>query len=179
MEVYIMKKMLLLGVVLIVVGAVIFSGCLQGGKGTLVFKITDAPSSLNITHANVTISQVQVHMSAGGGNNSTAGWYTVVNESKTFDLIGLVNVTKFFGSANLSAGMYTQIRLTVEKCVITVNGTEYNCTVPSGKIKLIKPFVLKANQTTTLTMDFNAQKSITEKGNHKYVFSPVIKVIQG
>ncbi len=168
----------MLGVILTVVGAVIFSGCLQSGTGTLVFKITDAPSSLNITHANITISQVQVHLSTGGGNNSTAGWYTVVNESKTFDLIALVNATQFFGSATLSVGMYTQIRLTIEKCVITVNRTEYNCTVPSEAIKLIKPFTLKANQTTTLIMDFNAQKSITETGSHKYEFKPVIKITQ-
>ena len=173
-----MKKILLLGVVLIVVGVVTFSGCLQSGTGTLVFKITDAPSALNITHANVTISQVQVHLSAGSGNNTTAGWYTVVNESKTFDLIALLNITEFFGSANLSTGMYTQIRLTVEKCVITVNGTEYHCTVPSGAIKLIKPFTLKANQTTILIMDFNVQKSITENGNQQYTFKPVIKVTQ-
>ncbi len=173
-----MKKILLLGVVFIVVGAVVFSGCLKAGTGTLVFKITDAPSSLNITHANVTVSQVQVHLSAGGGNNSTAGWYTVVNESKTFDLISLLNATQFFGSADLSVGMYTQIRLTIEKCVITVNGTEYNCTVPSGAIKLIKPFTLKANQTTTLIMDFDAQKSIKETGSQKYEFKPVIKITQ-
>jgi Domain of unknown function (DUF4382) len=155
-----------------------FSGCMQGKTGTLVLKVTDAPSDLNITHTNVTISQVQVHMSAGGGNNTTAGWYTVVNKSKTFDLIALKGVKEFFGSANLSFGMYTQIRLTVDKCVITVNGTQYNCTVPSGVIKLINPFMLKANQTTTLILDFNAQQSITEKGNHQYTFKPVIKVTQ-
>jgi hypothetical protein len=173
-----MKKILLIGIVAILVATTIFSGCLQNGTGTLVFKITDAPSDLNITHANITISQVQVHMSAGGGNNTTAGWYTVVNESQTFDLIALLNVTELFGSANLSVGMYTQIRLTVESCVITVDGTEYDCTVPSGAIKLIKPFVLIANQTTTLTLDFDAQKSISETGNHTYKFKPVIKVIQ-
>ena len=173
-----MKKILLMGLVLIMIGATIFCGCMQEQKGILVVKITDAPSDLNITHANITISRLQVHMSAGGGNNSTAGWYTVVNESKNFDLIAIKGVKEFFGSANLSAGMYTQIRLTVDKCVITVNGTEYNCTIPSGEIKLIQPFVLKANQTITLTMDFDAQKSITEKGNHKYTFSPVIKIIQ-
>jgi hypothetical protein len=173
-----MRKLLMLGVVFTVVAVAGLSGCLQGGKGTLVIQITDAPSSLNLSHANVTISQVQVHMSAGGGNNTTAGWYTIVNESKTFDLINLTGVTAFFGNANLSVGMYTQIRLTVEACVITVNDTEYNCTVPSGAIKLIKPFVIQANQTTTLTMDFDAQKSITEKGDHKYMFQPVIKIIQ-
>jgi len=173
-----MKKILLIGIVAVLAATTIFSGCLQSGKGILVLQITDAPGDLNITHANVTISQVQVHMSAGGGNNTTAGWYIVVNESQTFDLIALLDVKEFFGSANLSVGMYTQIRLTVEQCVITVNGTEYNCTVPSGAIKLIKPFVLKANQTTTLTMDFDAEESISETGNHKYKFKPVIKVIQ-
>jgi hypothetical protein len=174
-----MKKLLLGSVALLLVASAFFSGCLQNGKGTLVLKITDAPSDLNITHANITISEVQVHMSAGGGNNSSAGWYTVVNDSRTFDLIALKNVTEFFGSANLSMGMYTQIRLTVDSCVITVDGIDYNCTVPSGKIKLIKPFVLKANQTTILTLDFDAQQSITENGNHHYIFNPVIKVTQG
>jgi hypothetical protein len=164
--------------VLSLLGVTLLSGCLQGGTGTLVLKITDAPSTLNITHANVTRSQVEVHMSAGGGNNTTAGWFTVVNESQTFDLIALKNATEFFASVNLSVGMYTQIRLTVEQCIITVDGTEYNCTVPSGAIKLITPFVLQTNQTKTLVLDFDAEKSITEQGNHQYKFKPVIKVTQ-
>jgi hypothetical protein len=173
-----MKKILLGSVAALLVTATIFSGCLQSGNGTLVLQITDAPSSLNITHANVTISQIQVHMSAGGGNNTTAGWYTVVNDSQTFDLIAIQDVKELLGSVNLSAGMYTQIRLTVDKCIITVNGTAYNCTVPSEAIKLIQPFELKTNQTTTLTLDFDAEKSITENGSHQYKFKPVIKVIQ-
>ena len=158
------------------IGATVFSGCIRSGTGQLVLNITDAPSDLNITKANVTISKVMIHRSAAV-NNTTAGWEIVVNNSQTFDLISLLNITEFFGSANLSAGMYTQIRLTIESCVITVNGTEYNCTVPSGAIKLIKPFILMPDQTITLTMDFNVQESITEKGNNKYTFNPVIKVI--
>jgi hypothetical protein len=173
-----MKKIFFLGICAALIVATVFSGCLQQGTGELVLQITDAPSGLNITHANVTISQVQVHRSAGEGNNTTAGWFTVVNESRTFDLIALTNVTEFFGSANLSVGMYTQIRLTVESCIITVNGTEYDCKVPSEKIKLIKPFVLRANETLVLTLDFDAQESISETGSHTYLFQPVIKVIQ-
>jgi len=172
-----MKKILLIGIVVGLVAPTIFSGCLQSGTGTLVIQITDAPGDLNITRANVTISKVMVHRNAAV-NNTTAGWEMVVDDSQTFDLISLLNVNEFFGSVNLSAGMYTQIRLTIESCVITVNGTEYNCKVPSGKIKLIKPFVLMPDQTITLTMDFDVQKSITEKGNHQYTFQPVIKVIQ-
>jgi len=102
----------------------------------------------------------------------------IVNNSQTFDLISLSNVTEFFGSATLNTGMYTQIRLTVESCVITINGTEYECTVPSGAIKLNKPFTLMPDQTITLTMDFNVQESVHETGNGKYMFNPVIKIIQ-
>jgi hypothetical protein len=172
-----MKKILLTALAIMLVGATIFSGCLQNGKGELKLMITDAPGDVNITHANVTISQVEVHMSAGGGNNTTAGWYTVVNESHTFDLVALLDVTEFFCSANLSVGMYTQIRLIIESCVITIDGVEYDCTVPSGSIKLISPFVLRANETITLTLDFDAQESISETGNHTYKFQPVIKVL--
>ena len=157
---------------------ILFSGCLQEGNGTIVLQITDAAGELNISHANVTISQAQVHKSNASGNNSTAGWYTVVNESQTFDLKVLINVTEFFGSATLTTGMYTQIRLIVDSCLITVDGIEYDCTVPSGAIKLIKPFIIRENDTTILTLDFDVQDSILETGNHSYKFQPVIKVIQ-
>lgn len=173
-----MKKILLVGITAALIVTTVFSGCLQEGTGTVILQITDAPGDLNITHANVTISQVQVHKSAGGQNNTTAGWYTVVNESQTFDLIALVNVTEFFGSANISVGMYTQIRLMVESCVITVDGVEYDCMVPSESIKLIKPFVVKQNEAIILTLDFDAQESVLETGNQTYKFHPVIKVIQ-
>jgi hypothetical protein len=170
------KKLLMIASIGSLIGATVFSGCLQTGTGQLVLKITDDPG-LNITKAVVNISQVMVHRSAAV-NNTTAGWEMIVNKSQTFDLISLSNVTEFFGSATLNAGMYTQIRLTVESCVITINGTEYECTVPSGAIKLNKPFTLMPDQTITLTMDFNVQESVHETGNGKYMFNPVIKIIQ-
>ena len=172
-----MKKILLIGIIAVLVTTTIFSGCIQNDTGVLILKITDIPSALNITHINVTISQVMVHRSAAV-NNTTAGWEMIVDESQMFDLIALTNATEFFGSANLSIGMYTQIRLIIEKCNITINGTIYDCTVPSDAIKLIKTFEIKANENTTLTMDFDANESITKTGNHTYKFQPVIKVIQ-
>jgi hypothetical protein len=171
-----MKKLFILVILGALIGSCAFSGCIRSGTGQLVLKITDDPG-LNITRANVTISQVMVHRSAAV-NNTTAGWELIVNESQTFDLIALQNVSKFFGSVNLSIGMYTQIRLVIDSCVITVNGTEYNCTVPSGAIKLIKQFVLMPDQTITLTMDFDVQESVHETGNDKYTFNPTIKIIQ-
>jgi len=178
------KKLLMIFIIGIMIGATVFSGCLQAGTGQLVLKITDAPGDLNITRANVTISQVKVHLSAGAGDNlenetnATAGWYTVVNVSQTFDLIALQNVTDILGSTNLSAGWYTQIRLYVEQAVLTIDGIEHDCKIPSNTIKLITLFNVSANKTTTLILDFDVQESIHETGNGKYMFKPTIKVIQ-
>jgi len=178
------KKILMIFIIGTMICATIFSGCLQAGTGQLILKITDAPGDLNITRANVTISQVKVHLSAGTENESnnetnvTAGWYTVVNQSQTFDLIALQDVTDLLGSVTLSAGWYTQIRLYIEKAIVTIDGIEYECKIPSNTIKLIKPFSVSANATTTLILDFDVQESVHETGNGKYMFKPTIEIIQ-
>jgi hypothetical protein len=172
------KQHVVIGVVILMVAATVgLSGCTGTGKGTLIIQMTDAPANETISHCNVTVSQVEVHMTAGGDNNSTTGWLVITNQSKTFDLISLKNVTEFFASTNLSVGLYTQIRLQVAACTVTVNGTTYNATVPSGKIKLNHPWTLKANATTTLTLDFDAEKSIHQQGNGDWKLQPVIGII--
>jgi len=60
-----MKKLLIIGIIMVLAGTSFFSGCVEetGAIGTLHLKITDKPSDLDIIHANVTISMIQVHMS--------------------------------------------------------------------------------------------------------------------
>jgi hypothetical protein len=286
-----MKKILLIGVVIVIVAASFFSGCMEETEetavlGTLQLKITDKPADYEIIHAFVTISTVQVHKSGAGeeeedeedtngyvnvdedddgfiadadgpyeadvdediqfldntsggetpynwswdfgdGNISylqnpehnyssegvyevnltvtdnqsrvdwyrtsatigdvdddvsTAGWYTIVNESQEFDLIELRNATAVLGENNLSAGKYTQIRLTVEKANITVNDSEgektFDLKIPSKTVKLIKPFWVYEGETTVLTLDFDVNESVHKTGKDKYIMKPTIKVIQ-
>lgn len=164
----------------------LLSSCSSAGKGTLVLQITDAPSNLNIQKALITISMVQVHKSGDAMGNSTnntnatteVGWITVVSEPQTFDLIAIKDVKEFLGSQTLEPGQYTQIRLTVEKAVVTIDDVEHDLTVPSTKLKLIHPFAIEAGKNTTLTLDFDAQKSITSTGSGKYNLRPTVKVIQ-
>jgi len=83
-------------------------------------------------------------------DDSNAGWYTIVNESQTFDLIALQNVTEILGENDLSTGKYTQIRLTVEQAEITINSSGtieiHNMKIPSNKVKLIKAFWIFENE---------------------------------
>jgi hypothetical protein len=174
-----MKKLLVIFAVLSLGITGIFSGCLQKGQGTLEIKLTDAPSDLNITEALVTMSMLEVHYAGIDDENETFGeWITLVNESQTFDLITLQNATTLFGSAVLQAGIYTQIRLHVDQALITIDGVQYDLEIPSKTVKLIKPFQVIENETLTLILDFDIQKSVHETGSGEYILRPTIKVIK-
>jgi len=152
-------------------------GFVKEGTGTLVMKLTDAPPEMNITEALITISQVTVHYA--GTNETSGSWITVVNQPQTFDLIKLQNATDVLGGVTLAAGWYTQIRLFVDSALVTIDGVQYDLKIPSKKIKLITPFLVQDNQTLTLTLDFDVQKSIHKAGNSgKYIMKPTIKVVQ-
>lgn len=173
-----MKKILVILAILCIASTALFSGCLQEGKGTLVLQITDAPGDLNITEALVTMSQVRVHYAGIDDNDTLGEWITIVNESQTFDLIALQDATELFGTANLSAGWYTQIRLYVEQALVTIDEVQYDLEISPKHIKLIKPWKIVDGETLVLTLDFDVQKSIHETGSDKYIMKPTIKVIQ-
>ena len=168
--------------------ATLFStGCGGGGlssgttssSGTgLQVSLIDAPG--NYEHVYVTVSSV----SAVDGS----GTETVLNsQSQNIDLLTLQNVSKVIGSAGLPVGQYSQIRLTVSSASLVDNsGVTHTLVVPSGSqtgIKLVDNFTITANQTTAVTLDFNAAQSIVQAGNAsspqgiKYLLKPVIKVV--
>lgn len=107
-----------------------------------------------------------------------AGWIVFSQETKTFDLIEVRDVKEILGTKELSPGKYTQIRLHIADAVVNINGEDYSLIIPSGKLKLIHPFNIVANQTTSLTLDFDADKSVHAAGKSgKYILRPTIKVI--
>jgi hypothetical protein len=115
--------------------------------------------------------------------DSEDGWIVIINESQTFDLIALLNVSQILGEKDLDPGKYTQIRLTIESAEITINNNEtieiHNLTIPSKTIKLIKAFWIVEDETTVLTLDFDIYESVHQTGSNKFILKPTIKVIQG
>jgi len=175
-----MKKIFII-VILIVIGITSFSGCLaEEGAGILILQLTDAPGDIKIEKALVTIKRVEVHMSGEGSdeNEPSAGWYTVTNEHKEFDLITLKDTKEFLGKAYLKEGLYNQIRLYVDEAELIIDGDTYNLKIPSQEIKLINKFKIEDREYTTLTLDFDIQKSVKSTGSGKYILNPTIKVIQ-
>lgn len=143
--------------------------------GILEFRVTDAPADLSAV--DVTISNIEVHQA---GPEEETGWKTVVSGTISFELLELRGIEAILGSAEIESGHYTQIRMEVENCeVTTIDGQTHNAKVPSGKLKIVGSysFDVEANQTTIVTLDIDAEKSVV--GNAPFIFKPTINVLVG
>jgi len=144
------------------------------GVYTVNLTVTDNESLIESDTALVVIGEEQEE-------ESDAGWYTIVDEPVSFDLILLRNVSEVLGESSLSAGRYTQIRLVVQSAEITINQSGnisvHELTIPSGTVKLVKSFWILENETTVLTLDFDVEKSVHQTGNEKFMLKPTIKIL--
>ena len=172
----------------------------QPASGTIDVYVTDAPPEKNITSVNLTISSLEVHLAAaemeqeqeqsGSGNQTQeqeqeqeegngGGWISIniSDNMSTFDLLKVKGIEEFFGSSEVAAGKYTQVRLIVDKAEVAVdNGEPQEATVPSGELKIVRPFTVESGETTTLLIDFDAEHSVIFTGSGKIQVKPVVKL---
>jgi hypothetical protein len=122
--------------------------------------------------------------------NNSAGWVTVFQGLKTFNLLDYTNdAVGVLGLANLSAGRYDQIRLAVSEANLTVSSTfdsygtvsvlntNHPLSVPSEVIKIIGNFQIRPNTTTVLALHFDVNQSIMKSGG-RYILRPVIRLLR-
>ena len=55
--------------------------------------------------------------------------------------------------------------------------TSASVTIPSGEVKLNRAFDVPEGGATTVTIDFDGEKSVHETGSGEYMMSPVISVV--
>lgn len=160
----------------------------SGGTGTLKVSLTDAPAC-GFDNVYVTVSKVRVHKSSDAPE-ADAGWSEIVlTTPRKIDLLGLVNgKLEDLGQTTLASGTYNQMRLvlvpnsgtTVANSVVPTGGTETALATPSGVqsgIKLNGNFEVATGGTTEIALDFDACKSIVQRGNGSYGLKPVIRMI--
>ena len=143
-------------------------------KAILEIRATDAPPPKGMSKILVTVSNIEVNMAVG---DEAGGWSSVVSEPKTFDLIEITGVEELLGTAELAPGEYKQVRLNVEEVTVTLEGTAIQSRVPSGKLRFKGRFTVVAGQTTILTLDFEAGKSVVVTGRGHVIVKPVIKLL--
>ncbi|MBD3155760.1 MAG: DUF4382 domain-containing protein [Candidatus Aenigmarchaeota archaeon] len=152
------------------------------GKGTLIMKITDKPVSGEITDLYVTISKVEVHKASygegNGENDNNAGWITITEEEKVYNLPEIEDVQEFLASEELDVGKYTQVRLYISDATVTVDGEESGLRILSNSVKLVNAFNIEEGKVTELLLDFEAGDSVIETGRGRYQLKPVIKITE-
>jgi len=170
---------------------------LPAGMGTIEIRVTDPPPP-GVETANVTLTKIEVHKAVAeqemeqeqsASNNQTqeleqqqtqqgeGEWITIIDYEATFNLFEIIEKAAILGSENVTAGKYTQIRMDVIKVEgLTSDSTPYIATVPSGTLKIVRPFEVKDGFTTILTLDFDGDKSLIMTGKGKFLFKPVVRL---
>ena len=178
-------------VVLVLIAGIATSACGSGtgpsGSGTLRMMIKDSPFR-DAKALLVTFSEVDVHKS----DTPDGSWTKLIGVERTCDLKRLETSVDALGTGTLTSGHYTQIRFVVTKAVVyfenpTVEangcavavpaGLHADVTIPSGEIKLNREFEVPDAGATTVTIDFDGEKSVHETGSGQYMMSPVISVV--
>lgn len=179
-----LQKLLKTPFALILALSVLFVGCdlgtdSDGDTGTMEILLHDAPADYEAV--NVFVESVQINNT----QDEEEGWVEISTPQQNYNLIELTNgATELLGSAELPVGTYQQIRLILgsEGHSVVVDGQEYDMKVPSGEqtgVKLNVNAEIEPNITYTLLLDFDAARSVVERGNNQageeYLLKPVIK----
>lgn len=160
----------------------------DSAPGTLRVSLTDAPTPIaGVEALHLTLGAVRVH-AADEAADDDGGWYdilpdTLTTEERTIDLLEYANGDAFLlGEDLFPAGRYTQIRLVLEKSTVTIDGSVYELTVPSGAssgLKLIHGFEVRSGELTGLVLDFDVGRSLfaAPPGSDNFKLKPVIRVV--
>lgn len=151
----------------------------DGGKdtlGTLSVRLTDAPA--NYEEVLVDVQGLEININ----NDDESGWQEVPLEvTGQLDLLGLTNgKDTLLAEEDFPAGKISQMRLILGyNNKVKVDGKYHDLATPSAQqsgLKFNINATLEPGIKYTLWIDFDAAKSIVEKGNGRYSLKPVIKV---
>lgn len=143
--------------------------------GRLTIYLTDAPSAV-FDSVNIIFSEVSAHIDSE--------WITVQGDTMKVNLLDLSNGnTIVFGSADVPAGKYTQIRIKIDDAYVVVDGQTHPMDVPSGAqtgLKLGPQFTVNAGSTYEMVVDFDVNRSVVIMGpSHtpRYKLKPRLRVM--
>jgi len=120
--------------------------------------------------------EVRVGENASESGDDGGAWITVLNESKTYDLLQLTGVEELASSVDLKSGEYNIVRLYISDVKVVLNGVEQTAKLPSGKIDINIAFMVTANKSSLVSLDFNLNDSLHITGDGQIIMAPVIKV---
>ena len=174
-----MKNLLML----FIIASLLFVGCSDddsdnNGTGTIRVGLTDAPGDYEAVL--IDLQGLRINLST----DTTEG----VWQELSLDTMGQIDLLMFTDGNSIQlteeeipAGYLSQMRMILgDNNEIVVDGDTLDLQTPSAQQSGLK-FNVKADivegNTFSMLIDFDAEKSIVEKGNGDYLLKPVISVI--
>jgi hypothetical protein len=151
----------------------------KSGNGTAQLQVylTDDPAAYD--KVVIDVQDVQINVT----NDSTGGWQSLSTvKSGTYDLLKLVNdQDTLLAQSDIPTGRIHQMRLILgSNNYVMIGGVQYPLETPSAQqsgLKLNIQQDVTSGILYTITMDFDAARSIVKTGNNKYILKPVIRTI--
>jgi hypothetical protein len=159
------------------------------GSAQLSVRLTDSPYS-DAKAVLVTFSNISAH-------RTDTDWTPVPfaggATTRTCDLKKLEGSEDVLGSVALPVGKYTMVKLTVDRAALYFDnpsvgpacaptmaeppGAMSALQIPSGEVKLNRPFDIVLAVPITMLLDFDGDQSIHQTGNGTYMMNPVVSVV--
>ncbi len=117
----------------------------------------------------ITYTSVQAHTTGG----SASGWVNAKG-SGSVNLLALNNTSQVIAIANISSGSsINMVRFTITSAYITINGTNYNVSVPSGQVTALVAANGAVNASTSTLVQLNpAIIAVYSSNNVAFSLSP-------
>jgi hypothetical protein len=149
----------------------------SSGKAQLKVYLTDNPAAYD--QVVIDVKDVQINLT----NDSTGGWQSLSTvKAGSYDLLRLVDdKDTLLGNSDIATGTLEQMRLILgPNNYVVVNGQNIPLETPSAQqsgLKLNIHQSITSGILYTITLDFDAAKSIVKTGNNKYILKPVIRTV--
>lgn len=144
-----------------------------GTTTTLNIRLTDGPGDYQ--QVNVDILEVRIKTS-----DDTSKWIDLPTNAGVYNLLDFQNgVDTILAAGPAPAVVLKEVRLILgPDNTVMKDSVLYDMDTPSAQQSGLKIKVDKSLQVgiDTLVLDFDAEKSIVETGNGKFILKPVIKV---
>lgn len=169
-------KLIILGLIALIGCGILYS-CKKDstelqGNAKLNVHLTDGPADYDAIY--IDVQRVEI-------NSDLGGWVSVAPFAPgVYNLLDFSNgLDTLLGTATLPAGHISQMRLVLgNNNSIVVNGVSHPLSTPSAQQSGLKFNIhqdLAVNGSYDIWIDFDAAKSIVEKGNGDYSLKPVIR----
>ena len=148
----------------------------EDGSAQLKFSLTDAPS-MEYSAVNIDVRGIEV----GVSDADSVKWVALdLIQPNVYNLLDYRNgKTVLLADASFPAGKISQVRLILgTNNTVVKNGVSYPLKTPSGQqsgVKFNLHQTLEADMSYNFVIDFDASRSIVEKGNAEFLLKPVIR----